>query len=607
MVASVQLSSNVATAISARMRPLPVRPEESLADRRRRVIRARADDRRRMTVGGLRWADLPPDVLRLVVKFAAGHHLATCDAPDPDACDACRRALDDPDPDPAFRRGAVPVVPVVASVCRAWRDAMRVHPAELWRVADFSGDFDPPAAALSRLCAAGAFSRLVHLDLTDCPNASSDASLAAILAAAPALRHVAVSDVGATKRAARFATVVAAAGRLASVRVDGLVAKSDAEVAAALPKMVHDESARVALTRFEKMPRDALSVIASRAGARLSTLDLSRSRCSRGGASIFPWVELARSCPGLRTLNLAGFGGTDGWTPRPKVGAAGDPWNPVMAALAAARDDGGEISVVAKNAGAPSWPHLLDLNLSVADRVPSAKGGSRAGRNELCTALLHRLTWNSSRLRALDVSGCEGARVDAGAWSPGVEPSFGSCAPCVFSRVFEPLEVLRAGDTEWASDCGLETILRFGGTTPRFPNLRELDLASAAAPNLRRATRLAGVAGGHPKLRVLDLSGSAVTDEEVATFLAAHARESAGTKNQSEGVPPGSNLRRLGLERCRGTSRATRRAAAERTPRDAYAAAVEAVREERGDATWTPEVWKRSATDVEDAVIVLDD
>ena len=566
------------------MRPLPVRPEESLADRRRRVIRARADERRRMTVGGLRWADLPPDVLRLVVKISAGHHPASRDAPDLEL-------------DPASRRGAVPVVPVVASVCRAWRDAMRVDPAELWRVADFSGDFDPPIAALARLRAAGAFARLVHLDLTDCPNASSDASLAAILAAAPEVRHVAVSDVGATRRSAKLATVVAAANRLASVRVDGLVAKSDAEVAAALPKLVHDESTGVALTRVEKIPRDALAVIASRAGTRLSTLDLSRSRCSRGGAAIFPWLQLARSCPGLRTLNLAGFGGTDGWIARPKVGGAGDPWN-------ASGDPWNEPTTAADDVAKPSWPHLRELNLSAADRVPSAKGGSRAGRNELCTALLLRLTWNSSRLRALDVSGCEGVGVDDGEWSAGFEPRLGSSGGCVFSRAFDSLEVLRAGDTAWASDRGLETILRFRGTTPRFPNLRALDLASSSAPNLRRATRL----GGCPRLRVLDVSGSAVTDEEVATFLAAHAREWVGDDaDASEGVLPGSNLRRLGLERCRGTSRATRRAAAERTPRDADAAAVETVREERGDAGWVPEVMKRVVIDGVDAVVARDD
>ena len=94
----------------------------------------------------------------------------------------------------------------------------------------------------------------------------------------------------------------------------------------------------------------------------------------------------------------------------------------------------------------------------------------------------------------------------------------------------------------------------------------------------------------------------------MATFLAAHAREWVGDDaDASEGVLPGSNLRRLGLERCRGTSRATRRAAAERTPRDAYAAAVEAVREERGDAGWVPEVMKRVVIDGVDAVVARDD
>ena len=54
-------------------------------------------------------------------------------------------------------------------------------------------------------------------------------------------------------------------------------------------------------------------------------------------------------------------------------------------------------------------------------------------------------------------------------------------------------------------------------------------------------------------------------------------------------------------------ARARRRAAAERTPRDAYAAAVEAVREERGDAGWVPEVRKRVVIDGVDAVVARDD
>ena len=60
------------------------------------------------------WADLPPDALRLVVKRAAD-----------------------------VAGSSVPVVPAVASVCRAWREAAHAHPSELWRRADFSATSTP--------------------------------------------------------------------------------------------------------------------------------------------------------------------------------------------------------------------------------------------------------------------------------------------------------------------------------------------------------------------------------------------------------------------------------------------------------------------------------
>ena len=489
VVASVQLSARTSRPprrgrISAPMRPLPVRPEESLADRRRRVIRARADERRRMTVGGLRWADLPPDVLRLVVKISAGHHPASRDAPTPTSTPRLAAAPSPSSPwsPPCAARGAMRCASTPPnSGASPTFPAISTHRSPRWR---------------RRLRAAGAFARLVHLDLTDCPNASSDASLAAILAAAPEVRHVAVSDVGATSRsAARHRRRRRESSRLRpSRRTRRQIRRGGGRRASEVgPRRVHGRGVDACRKDTPRCPRrDRLS--RGDASVHVGPVALAVFARRRGDFSVATTREVV---PGSANPEPRRVRGTDGWIARPKVGGAGDPWN-------ALGDPWNEPTTAADDVAKPSPPHLRELNLSAADRVPSAKGGSRAGRNELCTALLLRLTWNSSRLRALDVSGCEGVGVDDGEWSAGFEPRLGSSGGCVFSRAFESLEVLRAGDTAWASDRGLETILRFRGTTPRFPNLRALDLASSSAPNLRRAdaTRRMSATSRPGRLRV---------------------------------------------------------------------------------------------------------
>jgi hypothetical protein len=142
-------------------------PEESLADRRKR-LKAHAEAHFKSTRAA--WADLPPDALRLVVKRAAD-----------------------------VAGSSVPVVPAVVSVCRAWRDAAHAHPSELWRRADFSGDFDPSDAVIARYCRDGHWRALEHLDLRDCPRVS-DKALDALFVdderrGAPALSSLFVSDV----------------------------------------------------------------------------------------------------------------------------------------------------------------------------------------------------------------------------------------------------------------------------------------------------------------------------------------------------------------------------------------------------------------------------
>ena len=146
-------------------------PEESLADRRKR-LKAHAEAHFNSTRAA--WADLPPDALRLVVKRAAD-----------------------------LAGSSVPVVPAVASVCRAWRDAAHVrHPSDLWRRADFSGDFDPSDAVIARYCRGGHWRKLQHLDLRDCPRVS-DKALRALSApnGAPALASLFVSDVSTSSAA----------------------------------------------------------------------------------------------------------------------------------------------------------------------------------------------------------------------------------------------------------------------------------------------------------------------------------------------------------------------------------------------------------------------
>ena len=102
----------------------------------------RATPRRTSKSTRAAWADAaPPDALRLVV--------------------IARRDV---------AGSSVPVVPAVASVCRAWRDAAHARPSARARHgADFSGDGDPSDAVIARYCRDGHWRALEHLDLRDCP------------------------------------------------------------------------------------------------------------------------------------------------------------------------------------------------------------------------------------------------------------------------------------------------------------------------------------------------------------------------------------------------------------------------------------------------------
>ena len=519
-------------------------PEESLADRRKR-LRAHAEARFQSTRAT--WADLPPDAVRLVVKRAA------------DLADS-----------------SVPVVPVVASVCRAWRDAVLRHPSELWRRADFSGDFDPSDAVIARYCRDGHWRELQHLDLRDCPRVS-DRALHALVEGAPALASLRVSDVGAraprgnrnARRAPRGVSVDAlvralehaAFSRLGAIEIDRL-GECPANDRERLCRALFANERRVAAAA-----RDAPRALANVAAflppsglPSLTKLDLTNAAASTGGATL-PWVELAVRCPAMRELRLNGLGGAQGWEPRPRVGAARDPFR---------RRGGPSASDPREGApGFPGFPRLEVLELGAARVTTSA--GYDVGASGVGCDLLFRLVHASRNLRELDVTGARdalgpecldrfrpGAR---GARAGGVGSdldALGFTAEHLVGTLFCargecPLRVLRCSKTGWAGGRGGEAgaaafrAFFFADTnTPRFPRLRVLELGSrgAHAPRVGDEALYVVAAALGGTLERLAIAGSTVTDAGVSCALARARRLAA-----------------LDASHCRGLSREARRAA----------------------------------------------
>ena len=128
--------------------------EETLAARRKKLKRARANaqraDARAMTKAGLSFAEqstraLPRELLLRI--FAMATELPA-DVPDDAPEDDARRST--------HRTGAIPLVPKLASTCRAFRDVLRERPESVWRVVDLSyGWCRPSDAVIRRLCASG--------------------------------------------------------------------------------------------------------------------------------------------------------------------------------------------------------------------------------------------------------------------------------------------------------------------------------------------------------------------------------------------------------------------------------------------------------------------
>ena len=298
----------------------------------------------------------------------------------------------------------------------------------------------------------------------------------------------------------------------------------------------------------------------------LTKLDLTNAGASTGGAAL-PWVDLAVRCPAMRELRLNGLGGAQGWEPRPRVGAANDPFRETRGARnrGSSRSDPRE--------GLPGFPRLEVLELGAARVTTSA--GYDVGQSGVGFGLLFRLAHASRNLRELDVTGARDAlRLECLKDS---ETLCGFTAEHLVGTVFcargeSPLRVLRCSKTGWAGgrsathggDRGAAAFRAFffadvderaespenARLKPRFPRLRVLELGSrgAHAPGVGDEALCVAVAALSltGTLEELAIAGSAVTDAGVVCALARLPRVAS-----------------LDASHCRGLSRGARRAAAE--------------------------------------------
>ena len=501
-------------------------PEESLADRRKR-LKAHAEAHFKSTRAA--WADLPPDALRLVVKRAAD-----------------------------VAGSSVPVVPAVASVCRAWRDAAHAHPSELWRRADFSGDFDPSDAVIARYCRDGHWRALEHLDLRDCPRVS-DKALDALFVddarrGAPALSSLFASDVDDDRKRTNGAGKTGKNGKR-GISVDGLVrvlerapitfgtveidrchVRSGVERERLSRALFANGASRVAPpSRRAPDVRQRRALRRARRNAPpMTKLDLTDS--GGGARRGEPWVDLMAKCPAMRELRLNGLGGAQGWEPKSRLGSSNDPFgNPSATRARRVPFSQKDFSLSPRG-----FPHLEVLELGAARLTTST--GYDLGPSGVSFGLLFRLLFASRNLRELDVTGARES-LSLGAFRRGRDDPSGiltrlGIAPETFvgtlfcERGESPLRVLRCARTGWAGGGG-----RLGfpdgvraaffvessddalpgapaRRSPRFPDLRVLERGSrgAHAPRFGDEDLVTVVAACHGTLERLAIAGSAVTD-----------------------------------------------------------------------------------------------
>jgi len=334
--------------------------EETMAQRAARLKRERAaasrEESRAMKRARLDWADLPSEILVLVMQAVA--EMPADDAEDP------RRET--------HRLGAVPTVPRVASVCRGWRHAVASDPRALWRVVDLSyGWARPSDAIVRRYCANGDWAKLTSLTLADCA-VLTDASLRALHQHCPELVSL---DVSGTSKMT-LGGMKPLSERLTDLTLDRVKQRSMGATNQLVSGMCTDKLARLSVADVTGLDRGFIRNLHKRCGPALRHLNLSHSGMHHQN---LPWLELQRSCPNVETLLLNGFGGASGWSTVPNAQGA------VFA---------GDI---------PGWPNLKTLHVGASTRTHST--GHSLAPSYVDAFVLDALARNAN-LEDLDVTGC---------------------------------------------------------------------------------------------------------------------------------------------------------------------------------------------------------
>ncbi len=423
--------------------------EETMAQRAARLKRERAaasrEEARAMKRARLDWADLPSEILVLVMQMVA--EMPADDTEDP------RRE--------AHRLGAVPTVPRVASVCRGWRHAVASDPRALWRVVDLSyGWARPSDAIVRRYCANGDWARLTALTLADCA-VLTDASLRVLHQHCPELVSL---DVSGTSKMT-LGGMKPLSERLTNLTLDRVKQRSMGATNRLVSGMLTDKLTRLSVADVTGLDRGFIRNLHKCCGSALRHLNLSHSGMHHQN---LPWLELQRSCPNVETLLLNGFGGASGWSTVP---------NAQGAAFA------GDV---------PGWQNLKTLHVGAAT-YPHSTGHSLTP-SYVDAFVLDALT-RYADVEDLDVTGCAISAVHL--W--GIPSLWLGALRCLRAAKTgfasdEGIEFLAARDRPWATSLArsLETVeLGTSHANANDVSDRGLDVLSHNLANLRAL----GVAG----------------------------------------------------------------------------------------------------------------
>jgi hypothetical protein len=365
----------------------------------------------------------------------------------------------------ACAEGGVPTAAYAACVSRAWRDAVALAGAELWRTADLSHWWlrrTPKAAracdgAIVRLCQAGTCAQLARLRLAG--GTKHDAAVGAIVRFCPALTSLDVS--GSTFSTDALVQLVQAPRRICALNLASTALQPAGEAERCWRRVLAATASSLQTLSLAGCTRVTSATLrALLACEQLRSIDLTGAGSARG--ITVPVEALQRACPVLEALRLSGLG----------------------------LDGGFQVAADAQPAG--GFPLLRVCELASGSRMTSH--GAAPSASEVDDALLARVLWASPELRELALGGT--LVTAAGLQS----------LPAL------ALRTLLLGQSAAACDDGARVAAARWGAS-----LELLSVAGGGAA-VTDATPLALAACA--RLREADLSGAAVTNEGVRALLA---------------------------------------------------------------------------------------